>query len=52
MLFAVDSDGRVFYAATNKYTEKDYYEVCLWRNICRIVVGLSNSVIGITKDEV
>lgn len=48
--FAVTDEGKVCYAALSQYCSDDYREVLSWKNIKRISVGLSNSIIGITKD--
>ena len=48
--FAVSDEGRVYYSALSRYGIDEYREVLGWRNICRISVGLQDSIIGITKD--
>ena len=48
--FALNDEGKVVYSPLSRYTDKDYRNVLSWNNIGKIVVGLQNSIIGITKD--
>ena len=48
--FALDADGKVHYAAANRFEENDYHDVTMWTNVKKMVPALQNGILCITGE--